>query len=130
MIMAENNKVSSADDILTSYHLPSPKPLWLNAAYARHIVRGNFMALSARPKTVELGEWIAHQGNSNHDSTDYVTERLTLLAVVEHWRTLVPFVRLVHDKDDGGQTICNHQTCPRMSAGPFVYPFPHPHLHH
>jgi hypothetical protein len=25
-------------------------------------VKGNFMTLSARPKTVEQGEWIAHQG--------------------------------------------------------------------
>jgi hypothetical protein len=62
MIMADNNNIASGDEILASYHLPSPKPLWLNAAYARHIVRGNFMTLSARPKTVEAGEWIAHQG--------------------------------------------------------------------
>lgn len=52
----------SGDDILNSYHLPRPLPLWLNPAYARHIVRGNFMTLSARPKTVEQAEWIAHQG--------------------------------------------------------------------
>jgi len=39
-----------------------PLPLWLNPTYARHIVRGNFMTLNARPKTVERGEWIAHQG--------------------------------------------------------------------
>lgn len=62
MIMAGNNEVAPGDDVLASYHLPSPKPLWLNAAYARHIVRGNFMTLSARPKTVDMGEWIAHQG--------------------------------------------------------------------
>lgn len=62
LIMADNENIASGDDILASYHLPSPKPLWLNAAYARHIVRGNFMTLSARPKTVEAGEWIAHQG--------------------------------------------------------------------
>ncbi|KAH8905456.1 Mob1/phocein [Coniochaeta sp. PMI_546] len=97
--MADNNNVASGDEVLASYHLPSPKPLWLNAAYARHIVRGNFMTLSARPKTVEMGEWVAHQ-------------------VVEHWRMLVTFIRLVHDKDEDGYTICNGRTCPKMSAGP------------
>jgi len=44
------------------YNLPNPKPLWLNPAHAKHIVKGNFMTLAARPKTVELGEWLAHQG--------------------------------------------------------------------
>lgn len=52
----------SADEILASYHLPPVKPLWLNANYAKHIVKGNFLTLSAKPKTVEMGEWIAHQG--------------------------------------------------------------------
>ena len=52
----------NANDPLSGYNLPRPKPLWLNNAYAQHIVKGNFMTLSARPKTVEQGEWIAHQG--------------------------------------------------------------------
>ncbi len=54
----------SAEDVLNSYRLPAIKPLWLNANYARHIVKGNFLTLSAKPKTVDLGEWIAHQGMS------------------------------------------------------------------
>lgn len=54
--------MSSGQDFLESYHLPRPLPLWLNPNYAKHIVKGNFMTLSARPKTVEQGEWIAHQG--------------------------------------------------------------------
>jgi len=49
-------------DALSFYNLPRPKPIWLNDSYAKHIVKGNFMTLSARPKTVEPGEWIAHQG--------------------------------------------------------------------
>lgn len=49
-------------DPLSGYNLQRPLPLWLNNAYAQHIVKGNFMTLSARPKTVEQGEWIAHQG--------------------------------------------------------------------
>lgn len=53
--------MSSGDDIISSYHLPRPLPLWVNGQYTKHIVRGNFMTLSARPKTVEQGEWIAHQ---------------------------------------------------------------------
>lgn len=51
-----------SNDALSVYNLANPKPLWLNDAYAKHIVKGNFMTLSARPKTVEQGEWIAHQG--------------------------------------------------------------------
>jgi len=53
--------MSSGDDIINSYHLPRPLPLWVNGQYIKHIVKGNFMTLSARPKTVEQGEWIAHQ---------------------------------------------------------------------
>lgn len=53
----------TGDEIIASYHLPRPLPLWLNPQYAKHIVKGNFMTLSARPKTVEQGEWAAHQGN-------------------------------------------------------------------
>lgn len=54
----------SAEEVLASYHLPAVKPLWLNANYAKHIVKGNFLTLSAKPKTVEMGEWVAHQGES------------------------------------------------------------------
>ncbi len=53
---------ATGDDILNSYRLPAPLPMWLNPAYAKHIVKGNFMTLSSKPKTVEQGEWIAHQG--------------------------------------------------------------------
>lgn len=58
----QSGVIQSGQDILGSYHLPNPLPIWLNPAYAKHIVKGNFMTLSARPKTVEQGEWIAHQG--------------------------------------------------------------------
>ncbi|KAI0854909.1 Mob1/phocein [Xylaria cubensis] len=93
-----NGGASNGEDILNSYHLPRPLPLWLNSTYAKHIVKGNFMTLSARPKTVEQAEWIAHQ-------------------VVEHYRNLWNFVRVVHEKDEDNSTICNPSTCPRMSAG-------------
>jgi hypothetical protein len=53
---------SNPADPLSGYNLPRPKPLWLNAVHAKHIVKGNFMTLSAKPKTLEQGEWIAHQG--------------------------------------------------------------------
>jgi len=52
----------SPEEMLAAYRLPPLKPLWLNCNYAKHIVKGNFMTLSTKPKTVELGEWIAHQG--------------------------------------------------------------------
>ncbi|CAI6089381.1 unnamed protein product, partial [Clonostachys chloroleuca] len=87
---------SSIDGPVSSW--PRPLPAWLNRASAKHIVKGNFMTLSARPKTVEPGEWIAHQ-------------------VVEHYRVLWNFVRVIHEKDDDGKTICNRTTCPKMSAG-------------
>ncbi|KAI1811862.1 Mob1/phocein [Poronia punctata] len=93
-----NGNALSGEDLLNSYHLPRPLPLWLNAQYAKHIVKGNFMTLSARPRTVEQGEWIAHQ-------------------IVEHYRNLWNFVRVIHDKDEDGSTICNPSTCSRMSAG-------------
>ncbi|KAF7936033.1 uncharacterized protein EAE98_002252 [Botrytis deweyae] len=98
MSMDDQQALPAGNDPLAAYNLPRPKPLWLNNAYAKHIVKGNFMTLSARPKTVEPGEWIAHQ-------------------VVEHYRILWNFVRVIHEKEEDGNTICNPQTCPRMSAG-------------
>ncbi|EGS19125.1 uncharacterized protein CTHT_0057500 [Thermochaetoides thermophila DSM 1495] len=88
----------SPEEMLAAYRLPPLKPLWLNCNYAKHIVKGNFMTLSTKPKTVELGEWIAHQ-------------------VVEHWRILYNYIRLVYDKEADGTSICNPKRCPKMSAG-------------
>ncbi|KAH6691721.1 Mob1/phocein family protein [Plectosphaerella plurivora] len=93
-----SGRAYTGDDYLNSYHLPRPLPVWLNSNYAKHIVKGNFMTLSARPKTVDPAEWIAHQ-------------------VVEHYRNLWNFVRVIHEKEDDGTTICNATTCPKMSAG-------------
>ncbi|KOS16890.1 Maintenance of ploidy protein mob2 [Escovopsis weberi] len=90
--------LTSGDDILNSYHIPRPLPLWLNSHCAKHIVKGNFMTLSARPKTVEQGEWVAHQ-------------------VIEHYRNLWNFVHVVHSKEEDGTSICNATSCPKMSAG-------------
>ncbi|KAK4246868.1 Mob1/phocein [Corynascus novoguineensis] len=90
---------SPGDEVLRSYHLPQPLPMWLNPAYAKHIVKGNFMTLSSRPKSVEQGEWMAHQ-------------------VVEHYRNLWNFVHVVYAKEANGKNLCNATTCPRMSAGP------------
>ncbi|KAJ9157824.1 Maintenance of ploidy protein mob2 [Pleurostoma richardsiae] len=94
----QSGVMASGQDLLDSYHLPNPMPLWLDASYAKHIVKGNFMTLSTKPKAVEQGEWIAHQ-------------------VVEHYRNLWNFVRVIHEKEDDGVSICNVNTCPRMSAG-------------
>ncbi|KAK2610959.1 hypothetical protein N8I77_004344 [Diaporthe amygdali] len=94
----QSGLMASGHDALESYHLPRPIPLWLNPNYAKHIVKGNFMTLSARPKTVEQGEWIAHQ-------------------VIEHYRNLWNFVRVIHEKEEDGSSICNPNNCPRMSAG-------------
>ena len=76
------------------------------------------MTLSARPKTVEQGEWIAHQGQFDGE---FVWGECPLLTtawlVVEHYRNLWNFVRVVHEKEEDGTTICNATTCPRTSAG-------------
>ncbi|OTA01540.1 hypothetical protein A9Z42_0018540 [Trichoderma parareesei] len=88
----------SIDVVPTVLDIPRPLPLWLNTACAKHIVKGNFMTLSARPKTVDPGEWVAHQ-------------------VVEHYRNLWNFVRVIHEKEEDGSSICNPSTCPKMSAG-------------
>lgn len=57
--LATTNQEPSASIQL---NLSYPLPLWLHAARSKHIVKGNFMALCVRPKAVEPGEWVAHQG--------------------------------------------------------------------
>lgn len=37
--------------------------------------------------------------------------------VVEHYRNLWNFVKVIHEKEDDGTSICNTRTCPKMSAG-------------
>ena len=61
-LVSSMHLLGTGEEALDAYHLPRPFPPWLNSAYAKHIVKGNFMTLSARPKTDEQGEWIAHQG--------------------------------------------------------------------
>jgi len=70
-----SSSLPNSGDALSCYNLPRPKPLWLNDSYAKHIVKGNFMTLSARPKTVEQGEWIAHQGTLTQTA---ILDKLTL----------------------------------------------------
>uniref|UniRef100_A0A1Y1K805 Mob1/phocein family protein n=1 Tax=Photinus pyralis TaxID=7054 RepID=A0A1Y1K805_PHOPY len=98
--LADSISMAATEDDGPNFHfpLPLPLPLWLSPIYAKHIVKGNFMTLSARPKVVEEAEWIAHQ-------------------VVEHYRLLWNFVRVVIEKEQDGNTICNPSTCPTMSAG-------------
>jgi hypothetical protein len=37
--------------------------------------------------------------------------------VIEHYRNLWNFVRVIHEKEEDGTSICNPNSCPRMSAG-------------
>ena len=39
-----------------------PKPFFFREKYATLGVKGNFMPLAAQPRYVDLGEWLAHQG--------------------------------------------------------------------
>ncbi len=41
---------------------PEPTKFFFREKYARLGVKGNFMPLAAQPKNVDLGEWLAHQG--------------------------------------------------------------------
>lgn len=40
----------------------APTPFFFREKYATLGVKGNFMPLAAQPKSVDLGEWLAHQG--------------------------------------------------------------------
>ena len=40
---------------------PEPTKFFFREKYARLGVKGNFMPLAAQPKSVDLGEWLAHQ---------------------------------------------------------------------
>lgn len=42
---------------------------------------------------------------------------LTCPLVVEHYRNLWNFVRVIYEKEEDGKSICNTTSCPRMSAG-------------
>lgn len=57
-------------------------PFFFREEYSNLIVKGNFMTLAAKPKLVEEGEWLAHQGSCNATiplhSADLVTSRRTI----------------------------------------------------
>ena len=40
----------------------SAAPMFLHDKMQVFLVKGNYMTLAVKPKAVELGEWIAHQG--------------------------------------------------------------------
>ncbi len=66
--LSQSIDFATTGDLNSMSDFPRPLPVWLNPAYVKHIVKGNFMTLSSRPKTVEQGEWIAHQGRLPSDS--------------------------------------------------------------
>lgn len=112
--MVPSSMVSIPDDIAAYYNLPRPIPMWLDNSLSKQIVKGNFSTLSTRPKTVEPAEWIASQGKPFKSK---VHSFLLTLSVVDHFRLLWYFVKVMHDKEENGYSICNPQSCPRMSAG-------------
>ncbi|KAI9676993.1 MAG: hypothetical protein M1817_006832 [Caeruleum heppii] len=80
-------------------------PLFMTEAMQSFIVKGNHMTLAAKPKSVELGEWLAHH-------------------VVEQFRLLSQFIIMIQSSyRKNGQVvlICNQQDCPTMSAGSYTY---------
>lgn len=56
--LGSNSENSNADIQLE----PEPTKFFFREKYARLGVKGNFMPLAAQPKNVDLGEWLAHQG--------------------------------------------------------------------
>ena len=54
---------SSTHSVESQYGDGEPKKFF-NEKYAKCSVKGNFLTLTAQPKNVELGEWLAHQGQS------------------------------------------------------------------
>ena len=41
---------------------PEPPKFFFQEKYTKLGVKGNFMPLAAQPKNVDLGDWLAHQG--------------------------------------------------------------------
>ncbi|ATY60364.1 kinase activator (Mob2) [Cordyceps militaris] len=78
------------------------RPLWLHRECAKLITKGNLLTLTVPPKCVDKGEWVAHQ-------------------VVEQYRLLSAFVRVVSELDSDNTSICNAERCPTMSAGEHCY---------
>ncbi|KAF2401379.1 Mob1/phocein [Trichodelitschia bisporula] len=78
-------------------------PYFFREEYSALIVRGNFMTLAARPVHVDEGEWLAHQ----------VVEQYRLL------ESMIAIIRVVDEKT--GQSICNPEVCPTMSASGHTY---------
>ncbi|KAI9796480.1 MAG: hypothetical protein M1833_006148 [Piccolia ochrophora] len=82
------------------------QPLFLNDKVQRFIVQGNFMTLAARPISVDLGEWLAHQ-------------------IFEQYRLLKNFVDVIQmnpgNLPPGVEIACTPNTCPTMWAGNTTY---------
>lgn len=96
-----------------------PPKKFLNERYAKCSVKGNFLTLTAQPKNVELGEWLAHQGRTGYpvDADQELTS-----AVVEMNRLLTGLIQVIQEVDTNtGIALCNEQSCPTMSAGRYVW---------
>ncbi|KAL6718071.1 hypothetical protein ACLMJK_004156 [Lecanora helva] len=94
----ENGTSNAEDQIVTE-----PLRFFFQERYAKLGVKGNFMPLAAQPTNVELADWLAHQ-------------------TVEHFRIVSTIVQVIFEVDGNtGRTICNNETCPKMTAGRHVY---------
>lgn len=57
--MSFESQPPSEGSVLSGSRRP---PFFFREEYSNLIVKGNFMTLAAKPKLVEEGEWLAHQG--------------------------------------------------------------------
>ena len=55
----------------------SATPLFMRDGMQIFIVKGNYMTLAAKPKSVELGEWLAHHGKFKQISIIVLPSRVT-----------------------------------------------------
>ena len=107
------------------------------------LVKGNYMTLAVKPKAVELGEWIAHQGVFCHPFDLILCSARCLLkqalygpaagarsietdvtrpaTVYEQYQTLTKFVGVIQAAEPGKPPLCNLQSCPTMSAGGYAH---------
>lgn len=100
--------------------IDEPPKFFFQEKYAKLGVKGNFMPLAAQPKNVELGDWLAHQGRKTEN--DYTIQRVAeYSAAFEQFGNIENLVACISELDGNtGRPLCNHVTCPVMSAGRYA----------
>lgn len=92
-----------------------------NPKYAKLGVKGNFMPLAAKPANMDLADWLAHQGDSQASHLITFKSLIGQSSVVENFRLLNKTVAVIQEVNHRtGKPTCSSESCPKMSAGPYV----------